>query len=351
MKVYLYGDIDILEFWSKCEKGEMPTNLLYGATRLSQFGIDVIRHTSKKIDSRWRLSLTTLCKVLSCREKYDVFYAIQPRGIELLVLLRAFGLFRHPIVVWHHQPVKRAENLLRELFARFYYRGFDHLIMFSEKIVEVSCESCKADRNKIHVVHWGADIGYFEKKQKEVSDRKGMISSGKEERDIVSLVKAFSDSNVQLSVYLPCRNGSRNYREELEGVVISDNIHLHMPAELTMDEMAEEVSKSECVVICCNKTNYTVGLTTVVEALGLGIPIISSRNQAYPMDLEKEGAGLYVDYYDVDGWKNAVKFISDNPERAEEMGKRGLELAKQLFNDDICAKEVAEILRNAGKQR
>ena len=65
---------------------------------------------------------------------------------------------------------------------------------------------------------------------------------------------------------------------------------------------------------------YTVGLTTLVEAFALGIPVICSRNPNFEMDIDKEEIGITVAYDDVEGWINAIHRIADHPEEAQKMG-------------------------------
>ena len=75
----------------------------------------------------------------------------------------------------------------------------------------------------------------------------------------------------------------------------------------------------------------------MVEALALGKPIICSRNPQIPIDFDKEGCGISVDYYDTQGWENAITYIYTHPKEAAEMGKRARKLAEERFNDWICA--------------
>ena len=94
------------------------------------------------------------------------------------------------------------------------------------------------------------------------------------------------------------------------------------------------------------ETKYTVGLTTIVEALALGMPMICSRNPQIPIDIEKEGCGIFVDYYDLEGWKRAIEYVAEHPDEAKIMGNRAKQLARESYNVEICAREVAQVLMN-----
>ena len=99
-------------------------------------------------------------------------------------------------------------------------------------------------------------------------------------------------------------------------------------------------------MICCQETKYTVGLTTVVEALALGMPILCSRNPQFPVDVDRDGCGISIPYYNKEGWIEAITYAQNHPEEMAEMGKRGRKLAEEVYNDRRCAEEVAQVLHS-----
>jgi len=364
MKVYFYHTQDIQMILQRLEKGEFPPHFLYGATKLKDHGIDVVWHKSRLGLPRWRMMLRNAWQILSCREHFDAVYATHYRGIELIVLLRALGLFRKPIVIWHHQPIITPKASWREWLGRLFYRGFDHMFFFSQNLIDTSLKSKKARPERMHLGHWGMDPaplqlprgGEMENASQqgnstEASPRGGLvgafISSGKEMRDMPTLIKAFNKTGAPLDIYINKQNGDIHYDSIFEGLEIKENIHVNWVTALAPYEIQQKVKEASCVVICCQETKYTVGLTTVVEALALGKPIICSRNPQIPVDFDKEGCGISVPYYDIDGWVKAIEFIRNNPDKAREMGEKGKELARTTYNDTRCAKEAAEVLKQA----
>ena len=289
--------------------------------------------------------------ILTSRERFDAVYATHYRGLELIVLLRALRLFRRPVVIWHHQPVVTSKGFVRERFGRLFYRGFDRMIFFSQKLMDDSLPSPKARPSRMVLGHWGADLGFYDRVMAEGGDRRtGFISTGKELRDMPTLVRAFNRTGARLDIYTGRNTGGVNYEEVFAANPPKENIRVHYVNGLCPYELSLKVNRAACVVICCKETRYTVGLTTVVEALALGLPVICSRNPQIPVDFEAEGCGITVPYYDTDGWERAVRYITDHPDEAREMGRRGRRLAERMFNDSRCAREVAEVLRGAVKE-
>ena len=186
MKVYYYHTIDIRNVYQQWQRGTFPGHFLYGATHLPDYGIDVVMHQPIRPKQRWKLSLHTAFKILTCHEHYDAIYATTFRGLEIIIFLRALGIFRHPVCVWHHQPIVKAKNRSREIIARLFYKGIDEMFFFSDKIVRDSLCSVKARPECMHVVRWGADLKYYDALLDGFDKglRSGFISTGKEMRDM-----------------------------------------------------------------------------------------------------------------------------------------------------------------------
>lgn len=340
MGIYFYHTQDTECIVREWKQGTFPSHFLYGALQLGEYGIDVVWHHQKHTYKRLRDMIVATWKVLSCRKPYDVLYATHTLGIEPIILLRALRLYRHPIVVWHHQPIVKAKNPFRETLARLFYRGMDHMIFFSEKLMQDSLLSKKADPRRMSMVHWGADLEYYSPLLAPPSGGLPFISTGKELRDYETLLKAFQETGLPLTLYVEKKRQA--YFEGLN--LLGPNVDIHYGDRPIPHEIALMVAKSRCVCICCQKSNYTVGLTTVVEALALGLPILCTRNPQMPMDIEAEGCGFWLEPQDVEGWKEKLHYIADHPEEAKAMGQRGRVLAEQYYNVRQCGKEVAKLI-------
>lgn len=345
MTAYFYHTQDTERIVREWKEGTFPSHFLYGALQLSDYGIDVVWHHQRHTYKRLLDMFVATWKVLTCRKHYDVLYATHTLGIEPIILLRALGLYRRSIVVWHHQPIVKAKNPLREALARLFYRGIDHMIFFSEKLMQDSLLSKKADPSRMSMVHWGADLDYYDNLQNDGLHPIQFISTGKELRDFETLLKAFQETGLPLTLY-----AEKKRKAYFEALHPAENIELHYGDRPIPHEIALKVAQSRCVCICCQKSNYTVGLTTVVEALALGLPILCTRNPQMPIDIEAEGCGFWIEVGDVEGWKEKLRYIAEHTEEAQMMGRKGRALAEQYYNVRQCGKEVANIIMKWQKQ-
>ena len=86
----------------------------------------------------------------------------------------------------------------------------------------------------------------------------------------------------------------------------------------------------------------------MLEAMAMAKPVISTRTGALPgeIDVEKEGCGILVPPNDPAALARAMKTISDDPERAEAMGKAGRRLCENRYNIERYAADLHRFFEN-----
>ena len=348
MKVYFYHTRLTTESYLEWQKGLFPGHLLYGQPEMEKYGIEFVMHPYRHFPSRLRLMLYVLCAVLKRRSRFEAIYATSFRGLELVIFLNALGLLRCPIYTWHHTAVTTAKSVWRELASRLFYRGIQGMFFFCQKHIDESLKSVKAPAHKLHLVHWGPDVPFYDGIMKSASSPQVpvFISTGKENRDIQTLMQAFANLPHRLDIYIAEECGGINYRRVIESQPKPDNINVHYTEGVIPHRLAQIVAECSCVVIPCLDFPYTVGLTTLVEALALGLPLITSRNTYFPMDIDREGIGITVPYGNVQGWADAVEYIAGHPDEARQMGRRARLLAEKVYNMEVFGRELAEVINS-----
>ena len=341
MKIYYYniGNFDV--YYKKWEEGKFPGHTLYGLTHFQKYGIGLVIHKPKRFfRSRLLKSLYTLKTVLFCKEKYDVFYGVMFYGAELLIMLRALGIYRKPIVIWHHTSVVNPSNKIRRVVSRFFYKGIDEMFFFSQKMLDESLLTGKVKCGK--VIHWGSDMAYYNRPN-ELGDY--FIHTGKENRDFSLLVEALKVSDAKAEVFVPKSDIPVCHAEANHEHL---NLKLHyLEKLLPFEELVHKEADSLAVLIAVLKVgiHYPVGLTSLVEAMAQQKAVIVTDNPWLPIDVEKEGIGIKVAYGDKQGWVQALNELSSHREKAVEMGEKARKLAEERYNLENCTKEmVVELL-------
>lgn len=351
LTIYFYHTRLTRESYEEWKEYKFPGHILYGLPLLEKYGIRSVMHKHKYIAERWKLMLYVTKEILCCKESYDVLYGTSFRGLEFIILLRALGIYRKPIVIWHHTALRVSTHKIRKRISRFFYKGIDHMFLFSKKLIKDSLATGKVPEKKLQLIHWGPDLAFYDHLLQEMPDRKpeGFISTGKENRDVTTLLQAFCATEEELDLYIAPTNGGINYKQIIDSFCLPPSVHIHYTEGVIPYLLAQKVARKSCIVICCMDFPYTVGLTTLVEAFALGIPVICSRNPSFEMDIDKEEIGITVEYNDVEGWINAIRRIADHPEEARRMGANARKLAEERFNLEIFSGEIAESLLNVSR--
>lgn len=103
------------------------------------------------------------------------------------------------------------------------------------------------------------------------------------------------------------------------------------------------LNKDEVYALCCdsaagmctlkNTPNHYISLPIkMFEYMNAGLPVIVSDFPAIRDVVEKERCGIIVDPDSVEEIREAIRYILDHPEEAEEMGARGFEGVLREYN-------------------
>lgn len=119
----------------------------------------------------------------------------------------------------------------------------------------------------------------------------------------------------------------------LEGEMLS-TYNVEYKAWLPYEVMVEELERSKIGIIVPHpieryKSNYPVKM---FEYMAAGLPVIASREGESAQFVKEADAGILTDPLNVDEIAAAVILLAENPEVAEEMGRRGRDLIFNKYN-------------------
>ncbi|MBD2075260.1 glycosyltransferase [Phormidium sp. FACHB-592] len=348
MKVLFINNYPMDHAWELWQKGEYPGHHLWGATHLAQHDIEVKifpYQTSKllnKIGRKLGLGdhLDQQVRILFSRTDYDVIYSACQTNTFLLALLRSLRLFRKPLVALIHHPLKH--TLRNALFLN----GHDHLLCLSSTTMQPYRLQPNPSK-KMDLLEWGADLSFYETKvptvEVSVSNAPLFVSAGKTKRDHNTLVKAVSSIDCLLKIYCSAATAPTvAYATERIEVTASNshNNAVSYPAILAA------YRRAFAIAIPLTETEDLAGLTSLLDAMVVGKPVIMTRNKHIDLDLEKEGIGLWVEPNDIAGWQRAIAYLLAHPEEAAAMGDRGRRLCETKYNLDVFTNTLARALKS-----
>ena len=157
--------------------------------------------------------------------------------------------------------------------------------------------------------------------------------------------------SIKLNIYTNIINYDNNYSSLIAEQGKHPNIKITFveKSEKTSNELVKKTANSYCVVIPININDiyYCVGLTSVIEAMAMAKPIISTRNPYSPIDIEKEGIGFFVN--SDKEWEKAIEYLSSHPKEAFSMGQKARRLAESKYNIQTCSNQLKRLFNSPTK--
>ncbi len=322
-----------------------PGHLLFGAPELSDMGYNVIYSSPKgflEINGRFsRLKfLINYTKEILKNKSVDLIYSSYPEGLDLIIYLRALKLYSKKMVIRQQCTIQRKKGILNAFKQKMYFKGIDKLLFFDTKSAKDSLATGIISEKQVFVDNWGPDVAQYKRiidnaGGREVNRKVTFISTGKDSRDYELMVEAFKGLEVPLEFYLADENLVEKYSGK------SDNIHVHyLESGKDSPQIALKATMNADVsLLICKPTRPTNnGFTALCEAMGLGMPVIVTKNPYYSIDVEKERMGLTVPIGDVEALRKAVMTFYNSPEIVKEYGLNARRYAEERCNSRITAK-------------
>lgn len=346
--------------WQEVREGKTPDHLLFGINHLAALGHKIELLPYEDTSALARLSqwlvrarfpvpmgdLSQQLKALRRLRSCDLVYAPCQTQTQLLGYFRRWGWIRRPIVALAHHPMDlgRMANLRRPLL-RSSIQGHDAFPALSKPVAD-EINRLTAPVQKSCPLPWGPDKTYYPPSE---YPGEGVICAGRTARDWVTLGQAATQANTR--TLLICTIPSKCPEFDRFGKNVAVNLQ---PASgwMAYPELCRHYATARVHAIPLRATHSIAGLSSLVDAMGMGKPMVMTRLPLFDFDLEKWGVGRWVAPGDVQGWREALQWFDTHPEEATAMGKRARQIVDEGFNSMTFASQLNAIfLRHLDRQR
>lgn len=297
------------------------------------------------------------------RRRYDaIFCDGESVGILLGGLLRlARRRPRHGFI--GHLLTTRLKSLLFWLLRP--QTGIDFIAVHSQRQLALSRKVIKSSRTQLILLPYQVDHTYWQP-MTAVARRPTICSAGLEYRDYATFVRA--TDGLSIDVVIAASSRWSTHRSALTGVKLPDNVSVTSLDYLALREL---YARSFCVVVPLLSVDNQAGVTTVLEAMAMGKPVIVTaspgqrdviRGQVWhaggPTDevlggpeafgvsdeIARLETGLYVPPGDSEALRAAIEYFMANPDRAAALGAAGRVVAERLMSLDRFAETFAALI-------
>lgn len=357
IRALFYNDYPMDQAFDEWRRGLYPGQHLFGVTHMGGHGVDVeimpFGPGSRLRDFLYRAAgdpqqqLRVLARALTGR--HDVIYAAGSYNSVLLAMLRRVGILRTPLVGTVHHLARGP--LRRPWIYRFFFGGHDRLLCMSEEIYAELVNDLAFSKVRAVLVGWAVDLDLYQPSWPVGPAGPLVISAGKTKRDFQTLVDAFSGLPCSLEVYCSANSAPDETRAGSNVSVHYDESHVSQAAALSFSDLLARYRSCTAVAIPlpASEARGTTGLTSLLEALAMGRGVLMTRNSF--LDIEELRVGARVEPGDVEGWRNVLRRLVDDPAWVEEMGRRGRRLCEERFGLDDYAARVAGVLIDVSQDR
>lgn len=319
-------------------KGIRPRHLAYGLDYLlshNELNIKSLRRGGKII--RHIYLIWYLLYPILFSWKFDVILSVSGNMVGWVGRFKAIGLVRKTkIYTFIHRWDKR--NKINS--------GIDKMFFLSKEVMDIYKKEYPLLQDRMFYLEWGADLSFYQKvfnlKSEKSAQGNVLISTGKDHRDVNSFVKVSKELGVSSILITDkvqmCEKGKKVFANNVgNGLAMSHK------------EILSYMQKSNISVIPVSDLKwpgFLCGLTSLLDSLAMGMPIIMSDNTYITLNIEKKGMGLYYKAGDEKDMKEKIKSLLSTPSRIIEFGKNARIYAESHDYNGFCTQLEKHIISN-----
>ena len=272
----------------------------------------------------------------------DILYLDNLQGLNKLVVLKRVGILKCKIVAWKYTYCKEYSNSIKNWFTKFFYwKGIDRIYMMFDNHTRHALSHNIVKDYQITTLSRGAEIKWYEKYLKPQKDNFLVMATGKDSRDYQTLSEACEQTQTNCHIITRRHESNIKVAEKFKNsqyikFTFMEDLHINNEYEYIMQQQGQ----ASILAIPCERREYGVGYTNIVEALPYYIPILMTHNPDIHIDLEKENIGYLIEPYDVETWKEKIIYLKQHPEVIETMSKHAKKLTEGEYNAQTTASYI-----------
>ena len=339
LRVLFINTYDMNKVRGLYEQGLYPSHHLYGTLELSKNrDIDIITPDHVKyrflnwIGNFFDIGfLDQQIRAILLRNKYDILYApYAASNTKLLVVLKLLGLFRKPIVILVHHPLfgQPSTSRWKRFLVKTLIRQYDSIIFCSKKMRAdlTSAYDFDGHYTKKHFFssHLGVDLHFYKKYVVKIAEKetKFIMSAGNTARDFDVLVRACEKLDVTLKIYCSPQSFPKS--------PIPPHIQIYS-GEFPFQQICKDYNAALFILIpLSDSPSGMFGMTSLLDALAMGKPVIMTRNGNIDIDVGEENAGISLQDNSMEAWTNSISKLLDDIPTLEQMSSNSARLAEKF---------------------
>jgi glycosyltransferase involved in cell wall biosynthesis len=242
-------------------------------------------------------------------------------------------------------------------------RRIDGFALHSRRQYDLAASDLELGRERLTLVPYQVDTNFWA--PQDVSEERLVVSAGLEYRDYPTLFRAVAGLDAEVVIGAASR-WSRHTRHQ---DVVPSNVRL---GSFDYYALRALYARAAIVVVPLADVDNQAGVTTILEAMAMGKPVIvtqslgqtdviedrrrSARGGMRPRpeslarlfaeraNITLEPNGFYVAPGDADGLRRAIRYLLAHPDERHRLGQAGRRLAEDLFSVEAFAMRMRSLV-------
>ena len=265
------------------------------------------------------VSIAQVIEALFIMTRYDLILTHSEKvSFPLALILKWIRSSKpHIIVLSRITSVDRKKSKQKIWFFKKISKSVSRFLIWSSEQRKIAIERFGVPPDKIILLKRGIDQLFWSPREVETDM---ICSAGMEMRDYPTLVDALRHLEI------PCHIAAGASRGDIFKTIERLHKIKDVPEWVTVGpkkpmDLRSLYARSRFIVIPLLPTDSDNGLTTILEAMAMGKPVICSRVEGQ-VDIIQDGVtGIYVPQGDSEAMQEAIHSLWNDPERCKRMGK------------------------------
>ncbi len=230
------------------------------------------------------------------------------------------------ILMWpfEESSPSRARRIVKRIgFRVLARRGIDRLCVPAPRQRELALRRWRLPADRLVLANWPVDVGYWRPREGTTDT---ICSVGREMRDYGTLIEALEP--LSIPCHIAAGSGVQNAASGTEdrrsaGVgdrPLPDGVSV---GAMSLTELRELYGRSRAVVVPLMPSASDNGVTTIVEAMAMGRPVIASATEGRAAILDDGANCLLVPPRDPAALRVAIESLWNDPPLCERLGAEG----------------------------
>lgn len=294
---------------------------------------------------------------------------------EAIILACLLGLVRSriPLVAVGTYPAKAAKTVAWR-WARV-HRHMYRVMPLGTAQADRLINGLGVPREKVDVLPYGVDTMYWtpEKARPAVTDRPYVFAAGLQHRDYATLVAA--TEGLEVDLVIAAASLWAKTPSELDGATLPPWVTVR---SMRYAELRDTYAGAAAVVAPVVETDFSPGMTSIVEGMSMGRPVVVTRAEGtgdYIEDRRRvlrrgpiratsasysarfaehsvQGqTGFFVPPGDAGELRSVLRWILENPSEAEAVGARGRAVAQQVYSLEAYCGRIVDVVNQGISDR